>query len=73
MSVYPLSRYLRAFDAAVVAAGYNSYHEMVMAGVPAAYVPNLATTTDDQLARAEHAAVGRVRSERAGRHAAIRG
>lgn len=56
VSVYPLSRYLRAFDAAVVAAGYNSFHEMVMAGVPAAYVPNLATTTDDQLARAEHAA-----------------
>lgn len=55
LSVYPLSRYLRAFDGAVVAAGYNSFHEMVMAGLPAVYVPNLDTTTDDQAARAQHA------------------
>jgi UDP:flavonoid glycosyltransferase YjiC (YdhE family) len=56
LSVYPLARYLRAFDAAVVAAGYNSYHEVLMAGVPSVFVPNLATTTDDQLARASYAA-----------------
>jgi len=55
LSVYPLSRYLRAFDAAVVAAGYNSYHEVLMAGVPSVVVPNLATTTDDQAARATYA------------------
>jgi len=55
LSVYPLSRYLRAFDAAVVAAGYNSYHEVLMAGVPSVFVPNLSTTTDDQVGRAEHA------------------
>lgn len=55
LSVYPLSRYLAAFDATVVAAGYNSYHEVLMAGLPSAFVPNLDTTTDDQLARAEHA------------------
>lgn len=55
LSIYPLSKYLRAFDAAVVAAGYNSFHEVLMAGVPSAFVPNLATTTDDQQARARYA------------------
>ena len=56
VSVFPLSRYLRAFDACVVAAGYNSFHEAVLASVPAAFVPNLETTTDDQLGRARWAA-----------------
>ncbi|WP_051274666.1 hypothetical protein [Cellulomonas sp. URHD0024] len=55
LSVYPLSRYLRAFDAAVVACGYNSYHESVLAGLPTVFVPNLQTTTDDQLGRARYA------------------
>ena len=61
LSVYPLARYLRAFDGAVAAAGYNSYHEMIMAAVPTVFVPNLETMTDDQLARArfaEEAGVG---------------
>src|SRR5690606_17023657 len=39
----------------VVAAGYNSYHEVLMAALPSVLVPNLATTTDDQAARADHA------------------
>lgn len=55
LSVYPLSRYLPAFDSAVVAAGYNSYHEVLMAGLPTVFVPNLATITDDQAARATYA------------------
>ena len=55
VSVYPLARYLHAFDAAVVAAGYNSFHEMVLAGLPSAFVPNTATITDDQTARARYA------------------
>jgi len=56
LSVYPLSRYLKAFDATVVAAGYNSYHEVLLAGVPSVFVPNLDTTTDDQEGRASYAA-----------------
>ena len=50
--VYPLVRYLAAFDAAVSAAGYNAVHEFVPAGLPTLLVPNPATRTDDQLARA---------------------
>lgn len=55
ISVYPLAKYLNAFDAAVVAAGYNSYHEVLLAHLPAAFVPNLETITDDQMARATFA------------------
>lgn len=56
LQVYPLARYLRAFDGAVAAAGYNSFHELLLAGVPTVWVPNLDTSTDDQLARARYAA-----------------
>jgi hypothetical protein len=55
VSVYPLSRYVRAFDAAVAASGYNSYHELISFGVPTVFLPNLATITDNQLARARYA------------------
>ncbi len=54
--IYPLSRYLMAFDAAVGAAGYNTFHEMLLAGVPTVFVPNRSTGTDDQVARARWAA-----------------
>jgi UDP:flavonoid glycosyltransferase YjiC (YdhE family) len=56
VQVYPLSRYLRAFDAAIAASGYNSFHELVGFGVPSLYLPNLDTRTDDQEARARFAA-----------------
>lgn len=52
VSAYPLGRYLRAFDAATVAAGYNSVQESVVAGVPTIFIPNLSTKTDDQSRRA---------------------
>jgi UDP:flavonoid glycosyltransferase YjiC (YdhE family) len=55
LSVHPLARYLPAFDLAVSAAGYNSYHEHVAAALPTIYVPNEATRTDDQVARAAYA------------------
>lgn len=51
--VYPLSRYLAAFDAAVSAAGYNSVHELLGAGVPTLFIPGLDHVTDDQGARTE--------------------
>ena len=52
LSEFPLSRYLRAFDLALSAAGYNSFHELLLAGVPAIFVPNEHPQQDDQLARA---------------------
>ncbi|HLT02164.1 MAG TPA: hypothetical protein VK001_08285, partial [Geminicoccaceae bacterium] len=36
---YPLSRYLKAFDLVISAVGYNSFHEILLAGVPAIFVP----------------------------------
>jgi UDP:flavonoid glycosyltransferase YjiC (YdhE family) len=53
-STYPISRYYRAFDAVVAAAGYNAYHELIRFGVPALYIP-MARQTDDQAARARFA------------------
>lgn len=56
VQVYPMARYLAAFDGAVAAAGYNSFHELLAAGLPTIWVPNLDTSTDDQEARARYAA-----------------
>ncbi|MDT9592703.1 hypothetical protein RDV89_06475 [Nocardioides zeae] len=50
--VYPLSRHLAAFDAAVGAAGYNAVHEHAAVGLPTLLVPSTAHETDDQVARA---------------------
>jgi UDP:flavonoid glycosyltransferase YjiC (YdhE family) len=55
LRLFPASLYLRAFDFAVSASGYNSYHELLLSGTPALFVPNEHPQTDDQLARAEHA------------------
>lgn len=49
---YPLARYLAAFDFMVIAAGYNSIHESVRFQTPAVVVPNLQTSTDNQVLRA---------------------
>ena len=49
-------------DAAVSAGGYNSFHELMYAGVPTVFVP-LPRIADDQLERtqrAEAAGAGRV-------------
>ena len=56
ISVYPLARYLAAFDVAFAAAGYNSFHELAMAAVPTVWVPNEETSVDDQGARSAFAA-----------------
>lgn len=53
---FPLARVMPGFDLAVAAAGYNTFHELLAAGVPSVLVPNTATITDDQEARARWAA-----------------
>jgi UDP:flavonoid glycosyltransferase YjiC (YdhE family) len=53
-SSFPMSRYYRAFDMAVAAAGYNAYHELIRFGVPTMFVA-MARETDDQPARAAYA------------------
>jgi UDP:flavonoid glycosyltransferase YjiC (YdhE family) len=52
LSVYPLARYLRAFDAFVGAAGYNTCCELVQSGIPSLLVPNT-QLVDDQVRRAQ--------------------
>lgn len=52
LQVYPLSRYLNAFDFVVSAVGYNSFHELILARRPAIFVPNENPEMDNQLARA---------------------
>lgn len=54
--VFPLMRHLAAFDAAVSAAGYNSVHELIPAGIPTLLLPKSASRTDDQIARASYLA-----------------
>ena len=56
VKLYPVSRYLRAFDLAISAAGYNSFHEQIGFAVPTVFLPNAATRLDDQVGRARFAA-----------------
>ncbi|HET9873722.1 MAG TPA: glycosyltransferase [Propionibacteriaceae bacterium] len=56
ISDFPLSRRFHAFDLAISAAGYNSFHELLRFGVPTLLVPNRATALDDQEGRARFAA-----------------
>lgn len=51
LTVYPLSRYLHAFDIFVGAAGYNTCCEVAQAQIPSLIVPNT-LLADDQSARA---------------------
>jgi Glycosyltransferase family 28 C-terminal domain len=54
LGTYPVSRYLRAFDFAISAAGYNSFHELVGFGLPTIFVPRQ-RPLDDQHARSRFA------------------
>jgi predicted glycosyltransferase len=49
-----LGRSMRAFDLAICAAGYNTWHELMLAGVPALFVPQ-EKIADDQDLRARRA------------------
>lgn len=53
---FPLSEHFSAFDYAITAAGYNSFHETLRLGVPSIFVPNANTSLDDQAGRAREAA-----------------
>lgn len=52
VSVYPLLKYMRAFDVIVSAAGYNTCCEVIQSKVPTLFVPNT-LVSDDQTTRAE--------------------
>lgn len=52
ISVYPLVRYMRAFDIIIGAAGYNTCCEVVQSAVPSLLVPN-PMAADNQARRAE--------------------
>lgn len=52
VAVYPIARYLNAFDFSVSAAGYNSFHELITSRVPALFVVSMTAELDDQYGRA---------------------
>jgi len=52
IAVYPLVRYMRAFDVFISAAGYNACYEAVQTGVPTLLIPNT-LVADDQARRAD--------------------
>lgn len=49
---YPFARHFDAFDLAISAAGYNSFHEIMTSRLPTIFVPNDNPSMDDQAARA---------------------
>ncbi|MDO9416198.1 hypothetical protein [Pararhizobium sp.] len=53
--IHPSFRYSKAWDAAIVRAGYNTYHENLLGQVPTVFVPNEAPDMDGQLERARFA------------------
>ena len=55
LRLFPISRYLRAFDFSISAAGYNSFHELIGFEVPTIFIANNHHMMDDQSARAEFA------------------
>ena len=53
---YPNSLYFNSFDFAIMAGGYNSYHEAIAFQLPTICIPNKSTGMDDQVARVAVAA-----------------
>ena len=55
--IYPIRPYLAAFDGVISAAGYNSFHELMLENrLPVLFAPVDHALMDDQLARARFAA-----------------
>jgi len=50
---YPNALFFNAFDYSVQAGGYNSFHEMRLAGIPTLFFPNMNTGMDNQKMRCE--------------------
>jgi len=48
---YPNSMFFQGFDFAVMAGGYNSYHEAIAFELPTLFIPNSNTGMDDQSSR----------------------
>lgn len=51
-TLFPFAEMIAAFDAAVLAAGYNAFHEAIAAGLPTIFVPNEGLWMDQQVNRA---------------------
>ena len=45
---FPIGEHRAAFDASVMAAGYNSFQEAMALGLPTLFIPNMSTAKDDQ-------------------------
>ncbi|MEM7318215.1 MAG: glycosyltransferase [Pseudomonadota bacterium] len=56
LTSYPFAQYLRAFDAAVAAPGYNTFCEHLATHLPTLWVPNEHEQMDQQIDRARFAA-----------------
>lgn len=56
VDVFPLSRYLRAFDGVVASAGYNTFHELMGVRARTLFIPTEAEGLDSQITRAAWAA-----------------
>ena len=54
-SIYPLAECASAIDLLIATAGYNSFHESILGGIPSIFVPNQAPEMDDQHLRAVYA------------------
>ncbi|HEV7253519.1 MAG TPA: glycosyltransferase [Mesorhizobium sp.] len=55
VELFPSFRFSRAFDAAISAAGYNTFHEQVLGCIPTLFVPNEGDEMDLQANRARWA------------------
>ncbi|MGV8841540.1 MAG: glycosyltransferase [Bauldia sp.] len=52
---YPYAQLFGAFDFAIAAAGYNTFHDAIAFGLPTVFIPTVHGAIDDQAARAEFA------------------